>query len=371
MGGRFLPRLPMNETTWQTGTDGDEMLEFVSDRLSPRQYLLASAAYARRLWDFLPPGALQQAIDAVERATEPLAPEQRAEWLRKIDAAVPEAVGAAELMQRDIVKSADPDAAGQDGPVLARPNQIAPAFPLFQAASRHAANAILWLGEAVGEAASAVRVLFAEPNEEMLENIRPEVERALGSRTRANGAMNNALRFKSEGDEHADRSAGVKNKRIAESEAIEMVRKVEEGRQRSEDDEFEAEMKREKREGEATRPRAARDRGERVHPAAVRAGVAHGRRGRAGPRHLRQPRLLRAAGPGRRAARRRLRRGGDPAALSRHGGGGEGTGPALPGVLGARGDPGPVRAAAGPAAGEEAQTPPPARRHPRLRPVGG
>ena len=239
----------MNETTWQTGTDGEEMLEFVSDRLSPRQYLLASAAYARRLWDFLPPGALQQAIDAVERATEPLSPEQRAEWLRKIDAAVPEAVGAAELMQRDIVKSADPDAAGQDGPVLARPNQIAPAFPLFQAASRHAANAILWLGEAVGEAASAVRVLFAEPNEEMLENIRPEVERALGSRTRANGAMNNALRFKSEGDEHADRSAGVKNKRIAESEAIEMVRKVEEGRQRSGDDEFEAEMKREKREG--------------------------------------------------------------------------------------------------------------------------
>ena len=238
----------MNETTWQTGTDGEAMLEFVSDRLSPRQYLLASAAYARRLWDVLPPGVLQQAIDAVERATEPLAPEQRAEWLRRIDAAVPEAVGAAELMQRDIVKSADPDAAGQDGPVLARPNQIAPAFPLFQAASRHAANAILWLGEAVGEAVEAVRVLFAEPNEAMLDDIRPEVERALASRTRANGAMNNALRFKSEGDEHADRSAGVKNKRVAESEALEMVRKVEEGRQQSEDDEFETEMKRDKRE---------------------------------------------------------------------------------------------------------------------------
>ena len=238
----------MNETTWQTGTDGDEMLEFVSDRLSPRQWLLASAAYARRLWDFLPPGVLQQAIDAVERATEPLTPAQRAEWLRKIDASVPEAVGAAELAQRDIVKTADPDAAGQDGPVLARPNQIAPAFPLFQAASRHAANAILWLGEAVGEAVAAVRVLFAEPNEEMLENIRPEVERALASRTRANGAMNNALRLKSEGDEHADRSAGVKNKRIAESEALAIVQKIEEGRQRSEDDEFEAEMKRDKRE---------------------------------------------------------------------------------------------------------------------------
>ncbi|QJW94370.1 hypothetical protein [Frigoriglobus tundricola] len=238
----------MNETKWLTGTDGDAMLEVVADRLSPRQWLLAAAAYARRLWDFLPPGVLQQAIDCAERATEPLTPEQRAEWERKIAAAVPEAVGAAELAQRDIVKLADPDAAGQDAPVLARPNQIAPAFPLFQAASRHAANAIEWLGEAVNEAAAAVRVLFAPPNEQMLENIRPLVERALASRTRANGAANNALRLKHEGDEHADRSAGVKNKRIAESEALEIVRKIEEGRPRTEDDEFEADLKREKRE---------------------------------------------------------------------------------------------------------------------------
>jgi len=238
----------MNETKWLTGTDGDAMLEVVADRLSPRQWLLAAAAYARRLWDFLPPGVLQQAIDFAERATEPLTPEQRAEWERKIAAAVPEAVGAAELAQRDIVKLADPDAAGQDAPVLARPNQIAPTFPLFQAASRHAANAIEWLGEAVNEAAGAVRVLFAAPNEKMLDNIRPLVERALASRTRANGAANNALRLKHEGDEHADRSAGVKNKRIAESEALEIVRKIEEGRQRTEEDEFEADLKREKRE---------------------------------------------------------------------------------------------------------------------------
>lgn len=238
----------MNETKWLTGSDGEAMLEIVSDRLSPRQWLLAAAAYARRLWDFLPEGVLCQAIDAAERAEQPLSPEQRAQWLKKIDAAVPEAVGAAELAQREIVKSADPDAAGQEAPVLARPNQIAPAFPLFQAASRQAANAIEWLGEAVGEAAQAVRVLFQEPNEEMLEQIRPLVEQALSSRTRANGAANNALRLKHEGDEHADRSAGVKNKRLAESEAIEIVRKIEEGRQRSNDDEFEAELKREKRE---------------------------------------------------------------------------------------------------------------------------
>ena len=238
----------MNETKWLTGTDGDAMLEFVSDRLSPRQWLLVCCAYARRLWDFLPPGVLQDAIDAAELAEKPLDTARRAEWQKKIDAAVPEAVGAAELAQRAIVKSADPDAAGQDTPVLERPTQIAPAFPLFQAASRHAANAIEIIGEAVGEAAQAVRVLFGEPDEGMLETIRPLVEQAAASRTRANRAANNALRFKGEGDEHADRSAGVKNKRIAESEAIEIVRKIEEGPSRSDNDEFEAEMKREKRE---------------------------------------------------------------------------------------------------------------------------
>ena len=238
----------MNETKWLTGTDGDAMLDFVSDRLSPRQWLLVSAAYARRLWDFLPEGVLQQALDFAERATAPLTPEERTEWQRKIDASVPENVGAAELAQREIVKSADPDAAGQEAPVLTRPNQIAPAFPLFQAASRHAASAIEAMGEAVGEAAQAVRALFSQPDERMLDQIRPLVEQALTTRTRANRSANNALRLKHEGDEHADRSAGVKNKRLAESEAIETVRKIEEGPQRSETDEFEAEMKRERRE---------------------------------------------------------------------------------------------------------------------------
>ena len=128
----------MNETKWLTGTDGEAMLEVVSDRLSPRQWLLVCAAYARRLWDFLPDGVLREAIDFAERATAPLTMAERTEWERRITGSVPEMVGAAELAQRDIVKSADPDAAGQEAPVLTRPNQIAPAFPLFQAASRHA-----------------------------------------------------------------------------------------------------------------------------------------------------------------------------------------------------------------------------------------
>ncbi|MCI0699994.1 MAG: hypothetical protein L0241_02790 [Planctomycetia bacterium] len=236
----------MNETKWLTGTDGDAMLDFVADRLSPRQWVLISAAYARKLWDFLPEGVLRQAIDVAERSEEPLAAEQRTEWLGKIAAAVPQAVGAAELAQREIVKTADPDAATQTDPILTRPNQIAPAFPLFQAASRHAANAIEWIGEAVSEAAQAVRILFTEPNEQMLDLIRPRVEQATSSRTRANRAASNALRLKQEGDEHADRSAGAKNKRLEESKAIEIVRRIEEGPNRTEEDEFEAEMKRAK-----------------------------------------------------------------------------------------------------------------------------
>jgi hypothetical protein len=238
----------MNETKWLTGSDGEAMLEVVSDRLSPRQWLLLCAAHARRLWDFLPEGVLREAIDSAERADKPLPAAERAKWQKKIDRAVPEAVGAAELAQREIVKSADPDAASQEGPVLTRPNQIAPTFPLFQAASRHAAQAIEGMGEAVAEAAQAVRVLFDEPGERMLEQIRPLVEQATASRTRANRSANNALRLKHEGDEHADRSAAAKNKRVAESEALEIVRRIDEGPQRSETDEFEAEMKREKRE---------------------------------------------------------------------------------------------------------------------------
>lgn len=238
----------MNETKWLTGGDGDAMLEFVADRLSPRQWLLVCAAHARRLWDFLPDGVLREAIDFAERAEKPLNAAERAKWQKRIDAAVPEAVGAAELAQREIVKSADPDAADQEAPVLTRPNQIAPTFPLFRAASRHAVSAIEGMGEAVGQAARAVRILFSEPNEEMLEQIRPLVEQAAATRTSANRSANNALRLKHEGDEHADRSAAAKNKRVAESEALEIVRKIEEGPQRSETDEFEAEMKRERRE---------------------------------------------------------------------------------------------------------------------------
>jgi hypothetical protein len=237
----------MNETKWLTGVDGEAMIDLVADRLSPRQWVLLSAAFVRKLWDVLPEGVLRQAIDYAERSKHPLSESARTEWLGKIDGAVPAAVGAAELAQREIVKSCDPDAADIAQPVLARPNQIAPAFPLFQAASRNARNSIEGIAGAVSEAAQAVRVLYSDPSEQLLGLVRNRVDGASETRTNANRAANNALRLKAKGDEIADQAAGAKNKRLYESIAVEEVRKVEEGnRQRGGVDEFDAEEKRER-----------------------------------------------------------------------------------------------------------------------------
>lgn len=238
----------MTEATWRTGADGDDMLDLVADRLTPRHWVLLAAAYVRRLWDLLPEGVLRDAIDAAEQAEHPLPPAVRTDWLRRIDAAVPAAVGAAELTQREIVKSCDPDAADQDAPVLSRPNQLAPAFPLFHAASRHARNAIEGIAEAITMAASAVRVLFTDPTEEMLDMARNRVDEAVEDKVAAGRSATNALRLKHEGDELADRAAAVKNKRLEESKAIEIVRRIEEGPRggRGEGEDFEAEMRAER-----------------------------------------------------------------------------------------------------------------------------
>ena len=237
----------MNETKWLTGTDGDAMLDFAADRLSPRQWVLVSAAFVRRLWDLLPEGVLRDALDFAERAAHPLPAGDRAEWCRRIDEAVPAAVWAGEQAQREIVRTCDPDAADIDRPVLARPNQIAPAFPLFQAASRTARDAVQLTATATGEAAQAVRSLFAEPSEDMLALVRTHADQAAETRTNANRAANNALRLKAKGDEVADQAAGAKNKRLYESIAMEEVRKVEEGgRGRGEFGDLDAEEKRDR-----------------------------------------------------------------------------------------------------------------------------
>ncbi len=218
----------MNETKWLAGTDGDVMLDFVADRLSPRQWMLLAAAFTRRLWDLLPVGVLQDAVEAIERAEKPLATTARTAWIRKINEALPAAVAATEQAQREIVKFADPDAADQTDPVLARPNQVVPAFPLFAAASRHARNSVNGISEALEQAAEALRGLFAVPNEQMLGQVSECVGDAVASRQQANRSANMALRLKGEGDELADRAAGAKNKHLERARAEETVRKIEE-----------------------------------------------------------------------------------------------------------------------------------------------
>ena len=61
----------MNETKWQTGVEGDEMFEFVADRLSPRQWVFLSAAYVRKLWDLLPDGVLRAHRDMFDIEAPP------------------------------------------------------------------------------------------------------------------------------------------------------------------------------------------------------------------------------------------------------------------------------------------------------------
>jgi hypothetical protein len=234
----------MNETKWLTGAEGEAMLDLVADRLTPRHWQLLSAAYVRRLWDLLPAGVLRQAIETVELATAPLSQAECAEWTGKIAAATPPAIAEAERAQHEIVKSADPDSADLESPVLERPTQIAPAFPLFRAASNYARTSIERMAQAMTEAADAVRRLFVEPSEAMLQEIREAVSQAAETRISANQAAANSIRLKQEGDETADRAANLKNKRLEESKAIEFVRRIEEGRQQGAD--WSAEERRDK-----------------------------------------------------------------------------------------------------------------------------
>ena len=354
----------MNETIWPSGSDGDLMLDFVADRLAPRHWFLISAAHVRRLWDLLPDGVLRQAIDAAELAEQPLLEKERAEWLMKIDAALPAGIAAAELAQREIVKSSDPDSADLENPVLERPTQSAPAFPLFRAASNQARNSIERIGEAMSQAAEAVRRLFAEPNEEMLDLVREAVNQAAETRLRANQAAADSLRLKQEGDETADRAASLKNKRIEEAKALEFVRRMEEGRRQGGDD-WAAEDQVEK----AAKKQLARVLrevlGNPFKPPRFE-HLANEHRGRPRPRHLRGANLRPPAAARRRAARCRLRRGTNFTALPGHRDRREGTGSTHSRLLGRGTDFGAVVAVATARAGCE--TAEAARTGRRLRP---
>jgi hypothetical protein len=203
----------MNENQWLNGSDGDALIQYVANRLSPRQWVLLSAAVVRQLWPLLPEGVLREAVDHAERADHPMPEADREQWLAKIDAATPAALEAARLAQREIVKSCDPDAADVGQPILSRPNQLAPAFPIES------------MGRALEEAAQAVQVLYSEPSGQMLGLVRNRVRQAGERRANANGLAGMALRLKQEGDDLADRAAASRNKRLEEARAAEILRR--------------------------------------------------------------------------------------------------------------------------------------------------
>jgi hypothetical protein len=218
----------MTETDWLSGTEGDEMLALVADRLTPRQWAFLAAAHVRRLWDTLPDGPFRAAVEAVEAEEAGLTADARADWVQRISDAQEAAAAAAGAEALEVVRAADPDAADVSGPLLSRPTQIAPAFALFAAASRHARNAVGWASDAVTDAAEAVRRLLEEPGEHTFSRVRRAVDHAAETRNSAARAANLARRFKQEGDELADSAAGSKNKRLEAAKAEEMVRKGEE-----------------------------------------------------------------------------------------------------------------------------------------------
>jgi hypothetical protein len=254
----------MTEKDWQAGSNGDDLLDPVADHLTPRQWVLLAAAYVRRLWDVLPDGPLRDAVDAAERAAGEMTQKDRDGWTARVLQFTAQAVAAAETAQHEIVKSCDPDAADLTAPVLDKPNREAPAFSLFRAASGHARTAIGFTGDAVRLTAAAVRGLFAEPGPGLFDEVRRQADQAAEMRADASRVTNLALRFKHEGDELADR--------------------------------------------------AARSR----FSAAVRPGVADVHGPRPGESGRRNPRVRPAAGAGRRAARRGLRRGGGAPAPAGH-----------------------------------------------------
>lgn len=216
----------MTELDWLAGTRPDDMLAHVADRFTPRRWRLLAVAFVRRRWDVIPDGVLRQAVEFVEANADGFAAAAAAGWQDRLTAAVPGLVERAAAETEDLVRPARMDPADQ--PVLTRPNQIAPAFPLFTAAGRYAENAVALASPPVELAAAAVRNLFADPTRDSTLQTATGIEDALLARANCARAASTALRLKQQGDELADVAAGAKNKRLELAKAEEIVRRTDE-----------------------------------------------------------------------------------------------------------------------------------------------
>ncbi|QEL20038.1 hypothetical protein [Limnoglobus roseus] len=216
----------MTEQDWLTGTQPDDMLAHVEPRFTPRRWRLLAAAFLRRRWDVIPEGKLRDAVEFVERQAETLTPAMAEKWVADLDDGLPALLARVRTETEDLVR---PAMIGDvDEPVLTRPNQIAPAFPLFVAAGRYAVQAVSLAEQPVELAVAAVRTLFADPNRETTLRTASGIEDALLARANCARAASTALRLKQQGDELADLSAGAKNKRLEIAKAEEIVRRTDE-----------------------------------------------------------------------------------------------------------------------------------------------
>lgn len=216
----------MIESEWYKAKDPDAMLTLVAPHLSPRQWQFLACEFIRRTWDLLADDRLRAAVDEAERHagnrvdSADTAPDFGATTLASVDA-----VGEA---QRLVVLAADPDS----DPERYRhtdARRTNPSAPLFQAAARNAAQAVVSARSAAARAAEAVTLLVSDfPSlSGRLERIRERVIEATREQAAASLSASLALKLKSLGDEWADRDTG-RNVRLRYSSAMETVRREEE-----------------------------------------------------------------------------------------------------------------------------------------------
>jgi len=218
----------MTETDWLKGKSADLMLDFLGDRLAPRQWRFLTCGLVRRVGDLLPDGPLTEVIDWVElHADETLKAKDREKRTAKLQAAVETAAAHVEEGMRAIVKAADPDSGNQPPGSAPDPDSILPSRLLFDAASRHAFQAVTISMTAARSAAQAAMNVLLDPGEESFGLVQEQVQEALAQKNAGSEGANNALKLKATGDEFAD-NYNPRNVRLDRSKAVAYVNKIEE-----------------------------------------------------------------------------------------------------------------------------------------------
>ena len=224
----------MTDADWLAGKDPDSMLAEVADRLSDRQLHLVACGLARRLWEFLPEGAPREALDFCERNAGVVHLHADADkWLERLELAGEPGRAAARAQQREIVRTADPDADPEsfEHDTERGPN---PAAPYFQAACRVAGESVELAGEAAGHAVQVVATLLGDPpGEGQIGTLRAMVLEATTVRADASLNASRALKLKAKGDAAADIDLR-KNGRVRYAQALQHVTDEAQGRQHAE-----------------------------------------------------------------------------------------------------------------------------------------